>query len=117
MKRKQHPAPRNAWVAVPGAYGPAEYLERIGHSVADVRAAWSKQHQAKKRNRICLDCRHYYYSDGAGLSYCMHQKKRHAFIIGHTQACEYFTPNATDQRPGASPGPLRPLVGRQSEDA
>jgi hypothetical protein len=26
-------------------------------------------------------------------------------------------PNATDQRPGASPGPLRPLVGRQSEDA
>jgi hypothetical protein len=52
---KRYPAPREAWVVMPDAYGPAEYLERIGYSVAEVRAAWSKRYQRIKRAKCSRD--------------------------------------------------------------
>jgi len=52
---KRYPAPRGAWVVMPGAYGPAEYLEGLGYSVAEVRAAWSKRYQRIKRAKCSRD--------------------------------------------------------------
>jgi hypothetical protein len=54
-KRKQYPAPRDAWVVMPDAYGPAESLERHGYTVAEVRAAWSKRFQRIKKAKCQRD--------------------------------------------------------------
>ena len=54
-KRNQYPAPRNAWVACRGTYGPVTQLEAMGIPWREVRAAWAKRHHQTKRRQVARD--------------------------------------------------------------